>query len=339
MEFRHLRYFLVLAEELHFGKAARRLSISQPPLSLNIQQLETSIGARLFTRNSKQVALTAAGLAFVPAARALIDQAEQAARHARDVGQGMAGSLTIGFAGTMLYSGLPRILERFQVRHPLLRLMLKELSSSEQLIELAHDRLDIGFVHTTRVPAELSQILVSSQAFVVCLPAGHALAQQKSLSLQALQGEPFAVVSRTVSPDYHERILVICTEAGFYPEIRYELRHWLSVVSLVSQGMGVALVPAALSQSAMAGTAFVPLDMVTTPYDTHCLWKTSRDNPALAAFVDAVRAAHGPRTGNEAAAPGKSPNPAKVSEATATATGTGTGPASPSLPSAKEFIL
>ena len=292
MEFRHLRYFLVLAEELHFGRAARRLSISQPPLSLNIQQLEASIGARLFTRSSKQVALTAAGLAFVPAARALLDQAAQASSHARDVGQGMAGSLSIGFAGTMLYNGLPTILEQFQAQHPLLRLMLKELSSSEQLIELAHDRLDIGFVHTTRAPAELSQILVSSQAFVGCLPAGHALARQRSLSLVALQGEPFAVVSRAVSPDYHERILAICTEAGFYPEIRYELRHWLSVVSLVSQGMGVALVPAALRQSAMAGAAFVPLDMPTTPYDTQCLWKTSRDNAALAAFVAAVRAAN-----------------------------------------------
>jgi DNA-binding transcriptional LysR family regulator len=288
MEFRHLRYFLVLAEELHFGRAARRLSMSQPPLSLNIQQLEASVGARLFTRSSKSVALTAAGLAFVPAAQALLDQAAQAARLARDVGQGMAGSLTIGFAGTMLYSGLPGILERFQARHPLLRLMLKELSSSEQLIELAHDRLDIGFVHTTRVPPELSQILVSSQAFVGCLPAGHALARQPSLALEALQGEPFAVVSRAVSPDYHERILAICLEAGFYPEIRYELRHWLSVVSLVAQGMGVALVPAALSRSAMAGTVFVPLDRATTPYDTHCLWKTARDNPALASFVKAV---------------------------------------------------
>ena len=292
MEFRHLRYFLVLAEELHFGRAARRLSISQPPLSLNIQQLEASVGAQLLIRNSKQVTLTAAGQAFVPAARALLEQAALAASHARDVGQGMAGSLSIGFTGTMLYSGLPAILEDFQARHPLLRVMLKELSSSEQLIELAHDRLDIGFVHTTRVPPELSQILVASQAFVVCLPAAHPLAGSKQLPRKALQGEAFAVVSRAVSPDYHERILAICTEAGFYPQIRYELRHWLSVVSLVSQGMGVALVPAALSQSAMAGAAFVSLDTATTPYDTHCLWKTSRDNAALATFVQAVRSAN-----------------------------------------------
>ena len=300
MEFRHLRYFLILAEELHFGRAARRLSMSQPPLSLNIQQLEASVGTRLFTRNSKQVALTAAGKAFVPAARALLDQAAQAAALAKDVGQGMAGSLNIGFAGTMLYSGLPEILARFQAQHPLLRVMLKELSSSEQLIELARERLDLGFVHTTRVPPGLSEILVASQAFVCCLPAGHALAGEASLPLALLQGEPFAVVSRTVSPDYHDRILQTCLDAGFYPEIRYELQHWLSVVALVSRGMGVALVPAALQQSAMPGSVFVPfspslpLEVATTPYQTHCLWKTSRTSggsAALASFVDAVRAA------------------------------------------------
>jgi DNA-binding transcriptional LysR family regulator len=289
MEFRHLRYFLVLAEELHFGRAARRLAISQPPLSLNIQQLEASVGARLLTRSSKSVQLTAAGLAFVPAARALLEQAARAASLAKDVGQGMAGSLTIGFSGTMLFSGLPSILARFQSGHPRLRLLLKELSSSEQLIELAQDRLDLGFVHTTRVPPELSQIQVASQAFVACLPAGHALAGQQALALSQLQGEPFAVVSQSASPDYHERILALCAESGLAPEIRYELRHWLSVVSLVAQGMGVALVPAALQQSAMAGAVFVPLESSSLPYETHCLWKTSRDSPALSAFVHAVR--------------------------------------------------
>jgi DNA-binding transcriptional LysR family regulator len=289
MEFRHLRYFLVLAEELHFGRAARRLAISQPPLSLNIQQLEASVGARLLTRNSKSVQLTAAGLAFVPAARALLEQAVSAANLAKDVGQGMAGSLTIGFSGTMLFSGLPLILARFQEGHPRLRLLLKELSSSEQLVELAQGRLDLGFVHTTRVPPELSQIRVASQVFVGCLPATHVLAGQDTLALAQLQGEPFAVVSKTVSPDYHERILALCAASGFDPEIRYELRHWLSVVSLVAQGMGVALVPVALQQSAMAGAVFVPLQEDAVTYETHCLWKTSRDSPALAAFVHAVR--------------------------------------------------
>ena len=289
MEFRHLRYFLVLAEELHFGRAAQRLSISQPPLSTNIQQLEASVGTQLFTRNSKAVQLTAAGRAFVPQARALLEQAQQAARHARDVAEGLAGSLQMGFVGTMLYCGLPDLLRRFQIDHPKLRLTLKELSSSDQLIELTHERLDLGFVHTTRVPAGLSQILVASQPFVACLPVAHALAGERSLSLARLRGEPFACVSRGVSADYHQRIVALCTDAGFEPEIRYELRHWLSVVSLVSQGLGVALVPQALSRSALPGTAFVLLDSATMPYDTYCLWKTDRDHQALTAFLAAVR--------------------------------------------------
>ena len=294
MEFRHLRYFLVLAEELHFGRAAQRLAMSQPPLSLNIQQLEASVGARLFTRNSRGVQLTPAGQAFVPAARALLEQAGQAAREARDVAQGMAGSLQIGFAGAMLYLGLPQMLQTFQAQHPKLRVVLKELSSSEQLIELMHERLDLGFVHTTRVPAGFSQILVARQPFVACLPAAHPLAGALSLPLRRLAGEPLAVVSRAVSPDYHERIVSICTETGFSPEIRYELRHWLSVVSLVSQGLGVALVPAALQQSGLAGAAFVPLEAASLPYETHCLWKTARDHTALGAFLGAVRAAAEP---------------------------------------------
>lgn len=290
MEFRHLRYFLVLAEELHFGRAAHRLAITQPPLSLNIQQLEASVGAQLFTRNSRGVHLTVSGQAFVPAARALLDQAGQAAQEARDVAQGLVGSLQIGFVGTVLYRGLPQVLKAFTAKHPRLRLVLREMSSSDQLIDLMHERLDVGFVHTTRVPAGFSQVLVSSQAFVACLPVGHALARRKRLSLTRLQGEPFAVVSRAVSPDYHERILGLCADAGFSPEIRYELRHWLSVVSLVAQGLGVALVPAALQKAGLPGAVCVPLDVDSPPYDTHCLWKTNRGETALGAFLDEVRA-------------------------------------------------
>ena len=289
MEFRHLRYFLVLAEELHFGRAARRLSISQPPLSLNIQQLEASVGAQLFLRNSKEVRLTSAGLAFVPRARALIEQAGAAARHARDVGRGVAGHLTVGFVGAMLYRGLPQMLRRFQADHPALRLVLRELNSQDQLIELAHDQLDVGFVHSTRLPAEMSHLLFASEPFVCCLPAAHPLADRRSIPLELLRDAPFVLFARSVSPDYFERILSICTDAGFQPEVRHEVRHWLSVVSLVSQGMGVALVPAALQRSALDGAVFVPLDNQTAHSQSYCIWKTRREDAALATFIGMAR--------------------------------------------------
>ena len=294
MEFRHLRCFTVLAEELHFGRAAQRLAMTQPPLSMSIQQLEADVGARLFERNSRGVALTAAGLAFLPRAQALLEQAALAAREARDVGQGLAGQLQIGFAGTVLYRGLPQVLRVFGGAHPRQRLVLRELSSSEQLVELVHDRLDLGFVHTTRVPAGFSQILVSSQPFMACLPAGHSLAAQAVLPLERLRGEAFAVVMRAVSPDYHDRILAACADAGFEPALHFELRHWLSVVSVIAQGLGVALVPAALQQAGLPGVAFVPLAQPLAPYDTHCLWRTGRDEAALGAFLATLRAAAQP---------------------------------------------
>lgn len=293
MEFRHLRCFSVLAEELHFGRAAQRLAMTQPPLSMAIQQLEASVGARLFERNSRGVALTAAGQALLPRAQALLAQAAQAAREARDVGQGLAGQLEIGFAGTVLYRGLPQVLRAFAAAHPRLRLSLRELSSSDQLRELVHDRLDLGFVHTTRVPAGFAQVLVSSQPFMACLPADHLLATAPQLALAQLRDEAFAIVMRSVSPDYHDRIVAACADAGFDAQLGFELQHWLSVVSVIGQGLGVGLVPAALQQARLPGVAFVALAEPLAPYDTHCLWRAGRDGAAkgaLTAFVATLQA-------------------------------------------------
>ena len=295
MEFRHLRYFLVLAEELHFGRAARRLSISQPPLSLNIQQLEQSVGARLFHRNSKEVRLTAAGQAFVAKARSLLEQASEAAHHARAVERGLQGRLRVGFVGAMLYRGLPQLLRQFQLSHPMIQLVLQELNSQDQLIELAHGQLDAGFVHTTRMPREMSHLLFASEPFVCCLPSTHRLARQTRIDLADLQDDAFVLFSRAASPDYYERVLSVCTEAGFTPEVRHQVRHWLSVVSLVSQGLGVALVPAALARSAIQGARFVPLKKQQTSSEAYCVWKTANDDLVLAEFLQSVREALPPQ--------------------------------------------
>ena len=291
MELRHLRYFLTLADELHFGRAAQRLAISQPPLSVAIQQLEAEVGAPLFMRNSRGVQLTAAGQALVPAAQAAIDGAAQALHAARDAASGQVGRLSVGFAGTMLYRGLPQMLRRFQAEHARLQLTLRELSSSEQIVELQHARLDAGFAHVSHAPAGLAAQLVSSQPFVACVPAVHALARKRTLPLDALAPEPLALVSRSVSPDYHARIVAACQAAGFTPQPLHEMQHWLSVVSLVSQGLAVALVPAALQQAQLAGAAFVPVKDPhgTLPrYETRCLWNPARDLPALGLFLRAV---------------------------------------------------
>jgi DNA-binding transcriptional LysR family regulator len=154
----------------------------------------------------------------------------------------------------------------------------------------------VGFAHTALVPPGLQHILVASQALVACVPHSHPLAQRpeptKPIELAQLAGAPLALVSRDVSPDYHDRILALCAQAGWAPQVQHELRHWLSVVSLVSQGMGVALVPEALQRSGLAGAVFVPLTQATPPYETRCLWKDRKDrrtHTALTDFLDAVR--------------------------------------------------
>ncbi|RDK10913.1 LysR substrate-binding domain-containing protein [Cupriavidus lacunae] len=289
MEFRHLRYFLVLAEELHFGRAARRLAISQPPLSLNIQQLEASVGARLFDRDSRGVRLTAAGRAFRESATALLAQAEAARVLAREIEAGAVGRLRVGFVGSMLYRGLPQTLRTFQAANPGIQVALTELNSQEQIDALLHDELDAAFIHTGRVPDSLQATLVHTEPFVGCLPADHALAALPELPLAALRGEPFVLFSRKASPDYYSRIFDMCAAQGFYPHIRHEVRHWLSVVSLVSQGMGVAVVPAALARSGMAGAAFRPLADATVRSEVYCAWKAAPDHPARDHFVGMVR--------------------------------------------------
>ncbi|HOB68103.1 LysR family transcriptional regulator [Ottowia sp.] len=295
MELRHLRYFLALSDELHFGRAAQRLGLSQPPLTVAIQQLESEVGAPLFTRNSRGVRLTAAGQALVPAARSALERAQQALLAARDAANGQVGRLSIGFAGTMLYRGLPQILRHFQTEHARLAVTLRELSSSEQIVELQHARLDVGFAHVSQAPMGLCERLVSSQPFVACVPSGHALGRQRTLALRALADEPLALVSREVSPDYHARILNACQAAGFTPQPLHELRHWLSVVSLVAQGLAVALVPAALQQAGLAGAAFIS---VSDPhgalprYETRCLWNPAHQQPGLPAFIQIVRGLH-----------------------------------------------
>ena len=292
MELRHLRYFLVLADELHFGRAAERLAISQPPLSWNIRQLEESIGARLFERNSRGVRLTEAGRAVATAAQEVLAQADAAARLARDVESGVRGSLRVGYVSSMLYRGLPRLLRDFGDRYPEIRVRSFELNSQAQSVELSHRRIDVGFVHTTQLPRTLERELFAAEPFLCCLPAGHSLAHARALAPASLRDETFVMFAREASPDYHERVLTICSSAGFTPDIVHEVRHWPSVVTLVARGLGVALVPQAVRGAATEHEArFVPLDAQSVQSLAYCVWRADDDSAAVRMFVDQVRGA------------------------------------------------
>lgn len=280
MELRHLRYFAVLAEELHFGRAARRLHISQPPLSVNIRQLEESLGARLFERNSHGVRLTPAGEAFRGAAQRVLADAAAAALQARDVAAGVTSRVRVGFVGSMTFRGLPERLAGFQAAHPRVQVELVEANTAEQLEALAQGRVDLGFVHTGSVPAGLSTRLYRSEPFVCCLPAGHAAGRRGTLDPRRLAQAPLVIFSRGASPDYYARIVDLCARLGVQPRVRHEVRHWLSVVALVGKGMGFALVPQALADSGIAGVRYVRLPDSPIRSEVHMVWN-ERGMPAV----------------------------------------------------------
>lgn len=289
MEFRHLRCFLMLARELHFGRAAQRLAMSQPPLSVNIRQLEEAVGAQLFERDSKRVRLTAAGEAFRSQAQALITRAEEAKLLAREVAAGGIGRVRIGFVGSMLFRGLPHWLRRFQGEHARIVVELLELNSQEQIEALLHDEIDVGFLQTDKLPEGLSTLAVGSDPFVCCLPEGHAAAKRRQVPLALLRDEPFVLFSRQVSPDSYANIIEMCRTAGFYPSVRHEVRHWLSVVAVVSQGMGVSVVPAPLQSTGMAGAVFRRLAGGGASSEVFCAWAPATDQPARDRFLQVVR--------------------------------------------------
>ncbi len=254
MDLRRLRYFVILAEEKHFGRAARRLSLSQPPLSHAIRQLEDDLGAALFERTSRRVALTPAGVALLHEARGILQRTENARALVRDVAGGRRGRLRIGFSGAMIYRGLPQLLDALRARAPDIEVQLHEMNSAEQIAALRHNELSLGFVNVSALPDGLHGLRYRSEPFVACLPGDHpALKRSRGrIRLPDLREEGFILFSRHVSPDYYESIVALCREAGFLPRVRFEMRQWLSIVALVANGGGVALVPRALDRSGPA---------------------------------------------------------------------------------------
>ena len=290
MDLRKLRYFSVLAEEKHFGRAAQRLSLSQPPLSLAIRQLEEEIGARLFERTSRNVSLTAAGVALQREAEVLLRRTEETRLLVKAIADGKEGRLRLGFGSSMLYRGFPRILDAFQAASPDIELSVQELNSTEQVEALQRDEIDLGFIHGREVPDHLDGFRYHAEPFVACVLRDHPCAGARTLRLSRLRDDEFVLFSRNVSPDYYQSIIATCLSAGFSPRVRHQVRHWLSVVSFVANGLGVALVPSTLKASNMAGAVFVPIQEAKILSETWCVWKSGGpQRPALDMLIQAAR--------------------------------------------------
>ncbi len=294
MNLKNLRYFATLAEELHFGRAAARHNITQSPLSVGIRQLEDELGFRLFERDSKHVALTATGQAFLRVAQELLNHSERAVQFGNALAKGRAGHLDIGFTSAMVFRGLGDIISNFENACPDVDFSLHETSSQEQKRLVRAGRLDVAFITVsdasdTRPNQGFGNMLVCQERFIACLPISHKLARARSVDLAALSDERFIMFARAASPGHYDQFISMCAAAGFHPNIGLEVRQFLTAAALAGNGLGVSVVPESIGRSCMPGVAFVPLKKSPIQPSAYLIWDVNRTTPGLVAFVDTVK--------------------------------------------------
>lgn len=289
MELRTLRYFVTVAEELHFGRAAQRLALTQPPLSLAIRALEDELGVRLFARNRRRVALTHAGSAFLGEARDILARAGEAVRLARAAERGEVGRLAIGFMSASVYTLLPPVLREFAASHPRVRLELRELTLPQQMAALRRGDIHVGIVRPPVIDAELESEVMLQEPLCVALPARHRLAALRRVRAAKLGDQPFVMFRREPGLVLHDLVLGFCLQQGFTPRVAQEAAQTHAVIGLVSAGIGVALVPASAREIRLRGVEIRPLLERSPPVATALAWRRDDDSPARAAFVDTAR--------------------------------------------------
>lgn len=286
MKLHFLRYFVVLAEELHFGRAANKLAITQPPLSSAIKSLEAELEVQLLIRDSKHVELTQAGEAFLEEARQILEQVARASNLAKIVARGMRGRLVIGMTGSLVYREVPVIVRQFNAEMPDVDVVLREMSSADQLNELLRGQIHAGFVNASTVPPQLASLPMGEDEFVLCLPEDHPKAQAATVDLKQLADERFVMFSRDVAPANHDNVIAIFSRAGIHPKIAHAARQWLTIVAMVANGLGVSLVPRTLARSRVHGVKFMRISGEQVLAPALLVWNPAYCLPTVRSFIE-----------------------------------------------------
>ncbi|ALS58548.1 LysR family transcriptional regulator [Pandoraea norimbergensis] len=301
MDLRQFRYFVAVAEERHFGRAAQRLAMTQPPLSQQIRALEASLGAPLFVRTNRSVELTAVGRQLLPEVRRILADAEALPALAQGLAHGEVGTLSLGFVSTADYGILPPLLREFGERYPRVRLQLLEATSDVQVEALMDGRIDAG-LFIPPVPArfanELSYLPIMREPLMLALPAGRGDRQGGSrksnepnepVSLTDFADEPLVIFPRRVAPAFYDIIMGCYGALGLTPRVGQEAIQMQTIVSLVSAGMGVALVPQSLCHLRRTGVEYRALRETSALIETGLLWRTAEVTPVLEGFLETAR--------------------------------------------------
>jgi DNA-binding transcriptional LysR family regulator len=289
MEFRHLRYFVAVAEEASFTRAAARLHMAQPPLSTQIRRLEELIGVELFDRSRRAIRLTAAGQALLPEARRLLAERERALAVVRRAGAGEVGRLDIGFIPSASNNALPPILREFGRRYPDVELALREVSPDLLIAGLRERRHDVVFIWRPFEDPELEQRVVAREPLVAALPSGHPLAARAAIAVEDLAAEPFVLPERHELPGLYWNVVDVCREHGFVPRPAQN-DVWLvqTLIGLVAAGVGVALLPASVEHLHRTGVEYRPVEPAARELEMIAVWRREPAPAVLAAFLAAL---------------------------------------------------
>jgi DNA-binding transcriptional LysR family regulator len=289
MELRHLRYFVAVAEELQFSRAALRLHVAQPALSQQIQQLERELGVQLLARTKRRVALTDPGAAFLQEARRTLAASDTAVRLARRAAAGETGRLRVGYVDLATWLSFPAILRAYRERFPEVEVTLTELHREPQREALLRGELDVGFFSLKPNEAGLLGECVAVDPLVAALPHGHPSAGKARVPLRALAEEPWVLFPRELRTNYVELVLGYCGAAGFVPRVVQEASQLHTLVGLVSAGVGVSLLPASVVAAPRAGVSCRPLSGTQPRLTLEVIWPEGTRSPAAASFVAVAR--------------------------------------------------
>ncbi|HUD47541.1 MAG TPA: LysR family transcriptional regulator [Candidatus Baltobacteraceae bacterium] len=293
MELRHLRYFAAVAQYLNYSETSRHLHVAQPAISQTILDLEDELGAKLLLRTKRSVQLTAAGTAFLRETEEILRRANDAQQLAQRAARGEVGILGIAFFGTAFAPVLPTLVQSYRRKFPSVELRIFELNPDQQLVAFDEGRIDLGF--TRRLfsdrRADFEEEVVYTDQLAVALPANHALAKQKVIRLKSLASEPFVQFHRNGAPGLFDEVIGICRRAGFGPRITHEPNLMATAITLVESGLGVSIIPRCVRTLNRSQAVILPITPKSAPIPLCVIWRKSAHNPALAAFLDILRAA------------------------------------------------
>jgi DNA-binding transcriptional LysR family regulator len=292
MELRHLRYFIAVADELNFSRAAERLGIAQPPLSQQIQALEAELDVQLFDRKKRPIQLTEAGRAFLEEAHSTLANLEQAIRKTQRIHQGELDHLTVGFTSSMANGVLPNILRTFRQHHPDTNLILREASSDSQIQGVLDHQTDIIFAYRTLALIEAKDLEVKSlseETLVAVLPQHHPLATRSTISLIDLANEEFVMPLRPVVFGLSDQIYALCAQAGFVPKVAQEAIFMVTILGLVAGEMGISILPSSVQNLRREGVTYRPIQEASIANPLTIAWRQENSSPILRQFIDIAK--------------------------------------------------